>query len=323
VLEDAPKRKPSVNITREAAVTSVVKGPKSPEEAMLEQQELLPKPCHHCGSLVETQYAFCWNCGQSMEPNKMASVTHLEKPLAVIRPAAIATEDEEPTLPRQAGPAGPEIFAWVSPEEPNRPFGSSGTAPKLIAIALGGLLVSFAVFVLLRWVPRADSKSSTQAIAQDAKVTPDAAPSPEAERNLITEPARPQTPVAHPEDVELRKLRETQNSAQPSDRPAIVEAFTKAENKYPNDYRFAYERAKLSIKADQSHSHQETFSALSLAAEKAIKTGKAEEMLNRLEADRDGDFHKLSHGHSEWSQLEAALKRKDMATLKAKYATGI
>jgi hypothetical protein len=34
-------------------------------------------------------------------------------------------------------------------------------------------------------------------------------------------------------------------------------------------------------------------------------------------ADKDGDFHKLSRGHSEWLALEEALRNKDKAALKA------
>jgi hypothetical protein len=65
----------------------------------------------------------------------------------------------------------------------------------------------------------------------------------------------------------------------------------------------------------ETKSHDEAFDALSLAAEEAIKTGKAQEMLEGLEADEFGDFHKLSHGHREWSQIIEALKRKDVTLL--------
>ena len=44
---------------------------------------------------------------------------------------------------------------------------------------------------------------------------------------------------------------------------------------------------------------------------RAIKAGKAQEMLQGLQADKSSDFQKLSRGHSEWSQLVQALKNKD------------
>ena len=101
----------------------------------------------------------------------------------------------------------------------------------------------------------------------------------------------------------------------PSETSEILAAFESAEKKYPNDYRFPYERAKLSIKGITSH--HEAFSALSLAAEKAIDDGKSQEMLDSLMADKDGDFYKLSRGHHEWQALEEALRNKDKAALKA------
>jgi hypothetical protein len=55
---------------------------------------------------------------------------------------------------------------------------------------------------------------------------------------------------------------------------------------------------------------------LARAAQKAIDDGQAEEMLNRLMADKDGDFHKLSHGRHEWEAIEQALRNKDKGLLK-------
>ena len=113
---------------------------------------------------------------------------------------------------------------------------------------------------------------------------------------------------------ELKQLRERRINAQPSEAGQIIAALEAAEKKYPNDYRFPYERAKLSIKGTVSH--HEAFNPLFRAAEKAIDNGKAEEMLNSLTADKDGDFYKLSRGHHEWQALEEALQNKDKAALK-------
>ena len=41
-------------------------------------------------------------------------------------------------------------------------------------------------------------------------------------------------------------------------------------------------------------------------------------MLASLEADKAGDFHKLAHGHGEWTQLQEGLKGKDKSLLSAK-----
>lgn len=70
----------------------------------------------------------------------------------------------------------------------------------------------------------------------------------------------------------------------------------------------------LSIKGITSH--REAFEPLARAAQKAIDNGQADEMLNRLMADKYGEFHKLSHGHREWEAIEQALRNKDKGVLK-------
>jgi len=110
-------------------------------------------------------------------------------------------------------------------------------------------------------------------------------------------------------DEELKQLREKRIGAKPSDANQIITSLEEAEKKYPNDYRFAYERAKLSIKGIVSH--DEAFGALALAAARAIDSGKAQEMLDSLMADKDGDFYKPSRGHHEWQALVQALSNKN------------
>ena len=116
-------------------------------------------------------------------------------------------------------------------------------------------------------------------------------------------------------DEEITRLRERRIAGKASDEAEITLAFEQAEKKYPTDYRFPYELSKLSIKGTASH--REGFETLARAAEKAIDKGQADEMLNRLMADKDGDFHKLSHGHHEWEAIEQALRNKDKKVLKA------
>jgi len=124
-----------------------------------------------------------------------------------------------------------------------------------------------------------------------------------------------QTIMGNSADQEIKLLRERRTGAEPAESSEIIAAFQSAEKKYPTDYRFSYERAKLSIVGVTSH--HEAFGTLALAAEKAIDNGKTQEMLDRLTTDRDGDFYKLSRGHREWQVLEDALRNKDRASLKA------
>jgi Na+-transporting methylmalonyl-CoA/oxaloacetate decarboxylase gamma subunit len=122
-----------------------------------------------------------------------------------------------------------------------------------------------------------------------------------------------QTTSTSTADEEIKQLREKRITAKPSERVDIISALEQVEKKYPNDYRFPYELSKLSIKGITSH--DEAFDALARAAQKAIDNGQAEEMLNRLMADKYGDLHKLSHGHREWEAMERALRNKDKGVL--------
>ena len=150
----------------------------------------------------------------------------------------------------------------------------------------------------------------------------------QANPNLSNPPASPATSIsatsgpqspsgqiisASSADDELRALREKRIKANPSESSQITASIEQTEKKYPNDYRFPYERAKLSIKGIVAH--HEAFEALNSAAEKAIDSGEAQEMLDDLMADKDGDFYKLARGHHEWETLIQALKSKDKAAL--------
>ena len=136
----------------------------------------------------------------------------------------------------------------------------------------------------------------------------------EVSRSAPTETTTQQVASNGPED-ELKKLRERRMAASASERSKIFQAFAKVEKQYPRDYRFPYERAKLAAKGSRASSRTAAFKALNAAAEKAINTGKANEMLNGLESDKSGDFSELSQGRYEWSRLVAALKRKDPSLL--------
>lgn len=151
------------------------------------------------------------------------------------------------------------------------------------------------------------AQSPPQAASTNAPATADSSSSASAPSAATTSAAR--TTTGGGAEEEWKRLREKRIGAKPSETGEIIAAFENAEKKYPNDYRFPYERAKLSIKGITSH--HEAFGALSLAGEKAISNGKAQEMLDSLKADEGGDFYKLSRGHREWQTLAQALSNKD------------
>jgi len=114
-------------------------------------------------------------------------------------------------------------------------------------------------------------------------------------------------------DADLKRLQERRSNAKPSD-SEILASIVDAEKKYPSDYRFTYERARLFGKG--MISHDEAFDALYLGAEKAINSDKAQVMLDGMNSDKDGDFSKLSRGHRDWGVIMQALSSKDKAALK-------
>jgi len=126
-------------------------------------------------------------------------------------------------------------------------------------------------------------------------------------------PVSRQTSATSSANEELRKLRERRINGTAADRDQIVIELAAAEKKFSDDYRFPYERAKLSIKGVVSH--HEAFDALFQAAQRAIDNGQADEMLNSLMTDKDGDFYKLSRGHAEWNVLEQALRENNKSKL--------
>jgi hypothetical protein len=316
VLEDHPRKKVAADVPPPPSSTSA-REEAGPLIAAMKDESPVTR-CTHCDSLVETRYAFCWKCGNPLTPENEPSVTRFEEPKTTMPSAAIATEDDELTAQHQVVPAGSPMFSWALAKEPNRPTSANGALLKLVAVAVVGLvLVSIGIFVLMRSSSRMGSSTAALAVPQNPQGNPGLTPGREVEPNPATEPGALSTPAARTVDDDLKKLRERRIAAGASNRSAIFQAFAATEKQYPNDYRFPYERAKLAIKGQQTSSDDEAFAALSLAAKKAINTGKAREMLDSLVADKRRDFYKLSHVHREWTQLEEALKKKDKRLLSA------
>jgi len=92
---------------------------------------------------------------------------------------------------------------------------------------------------------------------------------------------------------------------------AVDRRLEAAEREFPSDYRFTYQRATLAVYGRAEHG--EAFHHLRRAADKAIGTDRAGEMLDRLEQDggAGGRLRRLAVGHAEWSMLHEALEHRD------------
>lgn len=291
--------------------------PPRPVAAPVRKDEPTVKTCRNCGATIESKYAFCWKCGSALNARSNGPVTVRSKPLP------LPVDDDEMTVQHdtqndvQGGDANP-MFSWTMPKPQEHPSSSRGSVLKLMGIgAVAFLLLALGLFGLLRTEPQVASATSEPAAtgqpAANQPATQTAQPVPATAQPTATvaeEKPQPVTP-----DDELKKLREKRMDANPSERSKIIQAIAKVEKQYPRDYRFPYERAKLAANGSKATARNEAFKALSVAAEKAISTGKANEMLNGLEADKSGDFQKLAQGRQEWTRLVAALKRKDMSLL--------
>ena len=289
---------------------------KSTREAEVQEQAVANISCPHCHTLVDGKYSFCWHCGKSIKTEAVpanrssAEVNHLEEP---------PFEEEEITISPEASVSPtttPSIFAWASPQQV-APAVNNGLSIKLIAAVVVALaLISLLLFVVLRGspstVPTASANSETNDSATQFAQTGQAseATAQTASQKAVAGPIPP--------DLDSKTPSEKTKDVEGSDRASELRSLSAREKQHPDDYSLPYQRAKLSIDPQESHSHHEAFAALLLAARKAIESGKADEMLASLKADKDGAFRKLSHGHAEWKQLEEALKNKNKSVLTAR-----
>ena len=267
------------------------------------------RACPDCGSMIEAKYSFCWKCGNAMDSDQK------RKP-GILMSSALDLDDEL-TVQHEARPLSSTMLPWTTSNTSDRHTSNRRSVLKLMSIGgIGLMVVSLGLFGLLRSDTQTASATAGQPVTQqpvapqaNATVTTEvsrAAPA----QTTTTQQVEPVTP-----DDELKKLRERGMTASSSERSKIVQAFSKVEKQYPRDYRFPYERAKFVAKGKRLSRRSEAFKALNVAAEKAITTGKANEMLNGLESDKAGDFSELSQGRYEWSRIVAALKRKDTSLL--------
>ena len=320
-------------VSQEVSPTAPLRG----EDTTRSSQQTVMDPqirvrCRSCRSLVDEDAVFCEYCGKNMFEDTA--------PLIAPPPPAPPTQRSS----NQQSYARDTVYEQARADEttvvPPKPYTSGSTpsrpdttfertAPSLSMLeSYGhnaparqfkwwhGLLVGIFVFMVFAalvaggwywWSHRgSEAQSSPQPAVNPAPSTTSSSTSPSS-----TTPGH--TSDTQSADSELTELRTRRVSAPPSDGNKILAAIEDAEKKYPTDYRFPYERAKLSIKGIISH--HEAFEAIFLAGAKAIDNGKAQEMLSNLMSDKDGDFYKMSRGHHEWATLEAALRDKDKSAL--------
>ena len=265
-------------------------------------------PCSFCETLVEAKYAFCWKCGHPRGSKAPGPGVHPERSRVLV-----SMEDEPEDVPEPKNSFLSRPRSWASSLPQQRSTKSNGVL-KLFSIVVAGLLFGFvSLVVLMRSNATVPTTAASQTVApavQASSIAPSSEPAPTVEMK----PVSAQLPSTTVEDTELERLRQMRSAANASDRSKILQRFAETERKYARDYRFAYERARVVVGLKKNF-RGEAFAALARAAQKAIHSGKAVEMLQSLNKDKDGDFQKLSHERREWSQLQKALKSKDVSVL--------
>jgi hypothetical protein len=319
VKPEPPKRQPVVDIPQmEPLVQQRIDQLRAIDA---KREAVTTQTCNECGASIESRYAFCWKCGAAMSSQSNGPVVVRSR-----RPA-LPLEDDELTVQHEGQEGGGDanqMFSWTMPKPPERdPSSSRGSVLKLMAIGgVAFLLLALGMFGLSRSdSPVEAANSAPPVVEQPAASQPAPAAQPENAVANTEQKTEPIAATAGPED-ELQKLRAKRIDAgsKAAERSKVYQAFAKVERQYPRDYRFPYERAKLAAKGSRANSQSEAFKALSVAAQKAISTGKANEMLSGLEVDKSGDFQKLAQGRQEWTKLLTALKRKDSSLLARDHA---
>ena len=274
--------------------------------------------CSHCDSVVEDRYSFCWHCGKPMNSNQRPNQVE-----AANAPRRMVIDmDDGSTAQRGSEEDQASIFSSEAPRQRKLRRGNSGLKLMLLLVAAAGLVAAIGgTYHFRHSVSSLDASLTSQAMSAEPQSAPNTVPSvevadkPGADSTQGDGRAQNENERARPEDDALLKLRQKRTTATAADKGSVLREFAKAEKQYPTDYRFPYEHAKLAAAGPQTKSFDAAFKALFSAAERAIKAGKAQEMLQGLHTDKSGDFQKLSHGHSEWSQLVQALRNKDTKLL--------
>ena len=117
-------------------------------------------------------------------------------------------------------------------------------------------------------------------------------------------------------DQTFSQINAQLNSADVVKNKVAVESDVKAaKGRFPDDYRFAYQAAKL--EAITNKGHHEAFEMLHVVAKQAIETGKSAELLIDLQQDGKNSLRRLTD-HKEWKILETALRNNDIKALEVK-----
>lgn len=272
--------------------------------------------CWSCRKLVDEDAVFCKYCGASMFEDPVSSRTSFPPASPPLQPpASQATTGRQPMSVSQ--PVHDKTPLALTMLEA---YGSAPDTPQASFRWWHGLILLLFLLVMVGalgaggWWWWSNRKPSTQATAPPSENAGQSETNAPNSSSPSSERKSGQMAFESSADDEVKLLQQRLGNANVSDKGDVISTIDKAEKKYPNDYRFTYERAKLFGKG--LISHDEAFDALYRAAQKAIDSRKTQEMLDGMSADKDGGFSRLSRGHRDWGVIMQALSSKDKGALK-------
>lgn len=262
--------------------------------------------CKNCGSDNLEGFKFCTGCGLAMDH---------EETISAVRVSDSRDPDNDPQV------SGAQDTIAVSPpwDRTNVPsFAQSyatgrGIAGKVLLV-IGGIalaLLILAATVVILWLQMRRTDGNLSNNAQAGTISNEFPPG-----NSLKPVTVSNAPAASSADDQFSRVENRIESAIAKGSTGELERqISSLESKYPNDYRFTYQRAR--IEAVVRKEHHEAFEMLFAAAAKAIASGQSEELLRDIEKDQNGNLKRLID-HKEWLILENGLLKKDAAAFKVK-----
>jgi len=248
-------------------------------------------------------------------PSRTTVPSLIDKAPTTGRTEAQPTHEMEPTLAFSTPSSGRKL---------TMPGGAGGQVKKrntpliiggVLAVLIGIVAVAAITIMVMKWTQtsptepgsnQANTSNSGQAGNTQSRANNNSGP---------TRSASPQPSATESADDLFNSLsRRGRSNPTPAEVSQISSDLMAAETKYPTDYRFTYERARLYIRPHESH--DEAFSLFARAGQKAIDNNRSDQMLSDLTRDGNSDaqIHKLTD-HPEWKVLQQALRNRDRSAL--------
>ena len=258
---------------------------------------------------------------------ELSAAVHGTMPSRTTVPSLI---DKAPTTGRTEAQPTHEMAPTIAFSTPSSgrkltmPGGTGGQVKKrntplivggVLAVLIGIVAVAAITIMVMKWTKtsstepgsnQANTSNSGQAGNTQSRANNNSGP---------TRSASPQQVATESADDLFNSLsRRARSNPTPAEISQISSDLIAAETKYPTDYRFTYERARLYIRPHESH--DEAFSLFARAGQKAIDNNRSDQMLSDLirDGNSDAQIHKLTD-HREWAALQQALGNRDRSAL--------